>query len=206
MAPFKGAFFKRLTGDPMTDLQNAPFLKGLKYKEQQVRAPREGTHPHVLEFARKFIERAAKYDIPLFAHEFWREGARQNKLHAQGFSKARAGESAHNHGLAVDIIHGTRGWMDDVPEEVSREHWAIVGALGLETARSMNLELNWGGNEKDLRFPFRNESDTFRWDPAHWEVKDWRNRVDSDAPETFWGLPSQKEEWDRRNAGGCDTS
>lgn len=74
----------------------------------------------------------------------------------QGHSKAKAGQSAHNYGLAIDLIHGIFGW--DIP----RESWELIGHIGKEVATQNGLKLVWGGDWKTL------------WDPAHWEVAGWR--------------------------------
>jgi hypothetical protein len=142
----------------MANLQHAPFLKSLKYKEQQVRAPREGARKEIVEFALGLIEEASRFGIPLFAHEYLRDEQRQNMLHQKGFSKARYGESAHNFGLAVDIIHGIQGW------ELDRVEWSIIGGIGSEVARKKKLSIQWGGE-----WSF--------YDPAHWELKNWREMI-----------------------------
>ena len=134
------------------------FLKSLKYREQQLRAVRENADPRILAFADKLVARAAKYGIPLFPHEFWRGPARQAKLKAQGFSRAKFGSSAHNYGMAVDVVHGTRAW------DLHAREWTVIGRLGIEVANAMNVKVQWGG-----AWEF--------YDPAHWELADWKQAV-----------------------------
>lgn len=122
-----------------------------------MRASRVGADPQIVKFERNFVKALKQYGIPFFAHEFVRDEARQNELKQKGVSLAGFGQSAHNCGCAVDIVHSTRGW-DLTPLE-----WDVIGVLGHETARRMNIKIEWGGN-----WDF--------YDPAHWELPDWHNR------------------------------
>lgn len=142
--------------DEMQGLVNRAFCFTEKYGEQQGRADRSVADPRIIEFERKFIKTAFKLGIPLFPHSIVRGSAEQNELFRQGRSKAKAGESPHNFGCAVDIIHGTKAW------QLTRKQWAILGHLGAETARSTGIKVKWGG---DWEF----------FDPAHWELADWRD-------------------------------
>lgn len=132
------------------------FLASQKYQEQQWRAHREGAHPDIVEFERVFIKRMAKLGVPMFAHNMVRSFAEQEKLLADGVSKAGGGKSAHNFGLAVDIVHSIRAWNLTKPE------WALVGHVGQELAKSKGIELSWGGNWPSF------------YDPAHWELTGWK--------------------------------
>ena len=83
--------------------------------------------------------------------------ARPNRISfAAGTTKARAWESPHNYGLAVDIIHGTKAW------DLTRKQWEIVGHMGKEVAAQLGVKVVWGG---DWKF----------YDPAHWELANWRD-------------------------------
>jgi hypothetical protein len=148
------------------------FCFSKKYGEQQFRADRFGAQPDVLKFERLLVKRAFKLGVPLFAHCVIRGGADQNEMFRQGKSKARAGESPHNYGAAVDVIHGTKAWA------LSRKQWLIVGHLGKEAAAAAGLAVVWGG---DWSF----------WDPAHWELADWREiRARYSDGEDWDGRPS----------------
>lgn len=83
---------------------------------------------------------------------------RQNRLYDEGVTKARAGNSPHNYGLAVDIVHGTKAWKIDDLE------WTMLGQIGKEAARKANVKIEWGG---DWSF----------YDPAHWQLKDWAKTI-----------------------------
>ena len=122
-----------------------------------MRASRVGADPLIVEFERKFVKALKAYGIPFFAHEFVRDEARQNEFKERGVSRAAWGQSAHNFGCAVDIIHSTRGW------QLSELEWNVIGLIGQETARKMNLKIKWGGDFKSL------------YDPAHWELEGWEN-------------------------------
>lgn len=132
------------------------FCQSERYSDQQGRAERNGAQQAILDFERKFISRCRKMGIPLFTHCCIRGSVEQNRLFKEGMSKARAGESPHNYGAAVDIIHGTKGWT------ISRKQWAILGHIGKETAAVSGISVVWGG---DWKF----------FDPAHWELTNWRD-------------------------------
>ena len=102
------------------------------------------------------MKRVFKLGVPIFAHSVIRGSADQNRLYREGHSKARAGESPHNYGAAVDLIHGTKGW------NLTRKQWAIIGHIGKELAIQAGHKVTWGGDFKSL------------YDPAHWELTEWR--------------------------------
>jgi len=113
-----------------------------------------------------FQAAAAKQSIPLRCHNGYRGQAWQDRLKAEGHSKASWGQSPHNFGLAVDIIHTTLAWVNMPPDG-----WQVLGALGKEVARRRGLDLTWGG---DPDFGF--------YDPAHWQYRDWRIRAARKCP------------------------
>lgn len=141
--------------DDLRGMVNRSFCFSEKYSEQQGRADRVGADPRLLEFERKLVKRLFKLGVPMFAHSVCRNGADQDRLFVKGVTKARAGQSPHNYGAAVDLIHGIKGW------DLTRRQWDIIGHLGNELAASLTLEVIWGGT-----WEF--------WDPAHWELADWR--------------------------------
>lgn len=113
-------------------------------------------HPQIVEFWKAMHKECSARRIPIKAFEFLRTRERQDELHAQGRSNARAGQSPHQYGLAVDIISATKGW------DLSKKQWDVIGSIGKEIARKRNIKLEWGG---DWEF----------WDPAHWQIADWKN-------------------------------
>ena len=132
------------------------FLLSERHKGQHNRADRSRGHPTLLEFERVLIKRFAKLGVPMFAHCVYRDDVEQQRLYVKGLSKAKPGQSAHNVGLAVDIVHGTKAW------DLTRKQWDLVGHIGKEVAASLGIKVEWGG---DWSF----------YDPAHWELANWRD-------------------------------
>lgn len=122
--------------------------------------------PRLMVWASTLVHMAMKRDIPLYVHTALRDADEQNKLKAQGNSKAVYPHSAHNIGEAVDIVHGTVHW------NMTEQEWRMIGVLGnlaldrvnSNLSRDHKLKLEWGGKW------------TF-YDPAHWEVSDYRSRT-----------------------------
>ena len=59
----------------------------------------------------------------------------------------------------MDIVHASRAW------NLTKKEWDVLGSIGKEIARKRNLKMEWGG---DWKF----------YDPAHWQIKDWRDQLD----------------------------
>lgn len=147
-----------LLSEAFANLQDKNFLKSDRYQEQQIRAERSGASPIILDFEKRFVAKMAKMNIPVFAHEVMRSNERQQMLYVTGKSKAKAGQGAHPHGFAIDLIHSTKGW------DLTKEQWGIFGHVGKEIAIQYGLNLQWGGEWKF-------------YDPAHWECSDWKHWV-----------------------------
>ena len=113
-------------------------------------------HPQIVDFWKAMHKECKARKIPIRAFEFLRSRERQDELQAEGRSNAKAGQSPHQYGLAVDIISATKAW------DLSKKQWDVIGSIGKEIARKRNLKIDWGG---DWDF----------WDPAHWQIKDWKN-------------------------------
>lgn len=140
----------------LAGLVDRPFLETERWQEQQRRAVRDGAHPDILEFERVFIRKMAKLGIPMFASEVMRSAKRQDELFALGTSRARGGQSAHQVGCAVDLVHSVKGWA------MSKKEWELVLHTGREVAVAKGLKVE---NLADL---------TGGFDPAHWQLKDWK--------------------------------
>lgn len=134
-------------------MADRPFLNSQKWQEQQWRAFREDCHFDIWEFEKRFIKRMTKLGIPMFASEVWRSKQRQAELLAQG--KSKTDDGPHMYGCAIDLVHSVKGW------NLNAREWALVGHIGKEIAAQAGIKLVWGG---DWEF----------YDPAHWEVADWR--------------------------------
>jgi hypothetical protein len=150
-------------GAQLRAMQDAAFCRSTKYTDQQARAKREGAHPDILEFERVFIKRLRKLNLPFYAFCVVRSRDEQRAAYVTGVSRMR-GDRAYPHmKWAVDIIHCTKGW------ELSRKQWEIVGHIGMETAAQLGIKVVWGANFTNL------------YDPAHWELAEWRALAEAEA-------------------------
>jgi len=138
-------------------MRMADFLKTEKWHDQQHRADREGAHLEIVEFEKAFIRRFKKLGVPMYAHCVMRDANTQQFLYDTGKSKATPGKSPHNHGFAVDLVHGHRHW--DMPKVC----WDLIGEIGYEVAARLGIEIEWGG---EWNF----------YDPAHWQIAMWKHR------------------------------
>ena len=102
--------------------------------------------PEVQPYARALVTKAAQHGITIKILSGLRTYDEQNELFAQGrtkpgriVTKARAGFSNHNFGIAFDIgvFEGTK-YLDESPK------YKAIGILG------MDLGLEWGGNWKTI--------------------------------------------------------
>lgn len=117
-----------------------------------------------------------KEGLPFIIFETLRSNERQEKLKEAGTSKAGAGQSPHNHGLACDFVLDTkkikvkeRPWngkmYPDAWDYETPEAKAAYDRLG-ELAESIGLE--WGGRWKFLDVP-------------HVQLKDWKKLKNTDC-------------------------
>lgn len=153
-------------------LRAEAFLTSESYAKQQLRADWQQCDPRMRLLAARIVLRAHGLGIPLYVHSAFRTKAEQDDLVRRGVTKAPYPRSAHNIGEAFDLVHGVFHW------ELTAREWSFLHWLGQEELRKVNaklskdkrLEINWGGDDG---IP----SDTFKWDPAHWEVLDYRDRI-----------------------------
>ena len=167
METLPGKFKEALEG--IRDIER---LASQKYQEQQLRAEKEGAHPDIVGgvkpstkpgfwvecrgFEPVFRRRMAALGVPMYAFCVWRSDDEQAKELAEGDSDAGPGQSPHQFGCAVDMIHSVKGWG------LNGQQWAVSGHVGKEVAKSLGLNIVWGGDWSDP------------WDPAHFELRDWR--------------------------------
>lgn len=133
-------------------------LETIGYRNRVLSVSLTDCHHEVRDFTRAFLSELNKRGMPFFVHSACRTDREQNSLFARGVTKARAGQSPHNHGMAVDIVHYGRYW------DLTEKEWAVIGLIGKEVARRRNVKVTWGG---DWKF----------FDPAHWELANWSSRV-----------------------------
>lgn len=120
-------------------LQSSRFLRTSRYQAQQWKAERRGADPALLEFERLFVSRCRELDIPVYAATVFVSEAVQNRLFVTGKSDQKAGESPHNEGLAVEILHSQYG--RDLPARA----WQLLGHIGEEIARRSGIPVEWAG-------------------------------------------------------------
>ena len=170
----------RFTSEPkdhqhwdVPDRLRAPqFLTSESYARQGMRADWQQVNPSLRLWAAKVCWRAHGLGIPLYVHSAFRTKEQQDALLSKGVSKVAYPRSAHNIGEAVDIVHGVYHW------EMTPLEWRYIHFLGCDELRKLNaklakdkrLTLNWGGDDGS-------GNDRFRWDPAHWEILDYRDRI-----------------------------
>lgn len=138
---------------------------------QYSRADWQHCDPRLMRWAAAFVELARKRGVPLYVHSAFRTREQQVKAVRDGASKAPWPRSAHCIGEAVDIVHGVYHW------QLTPQEWQFLGVLGRLALDRVNaplkkadkLSLTWGGND--------GPGDRFSWDPAHWEIADYRRRI-----------------------------
>jgi hypothetical protein len=152
-------------------LRAPTYWVGRAYTRHGDLADWQSVDPRLMRWAALVVEYGRKRQIPLYVHSAFRTRDQQNKLVEGGVSKARWPRSAHNIGEAVDIVHGVYHW------NLTPQEWqfiAVLGRLALDRVnatlkKSDKLALTWGGPD--------GPGDKFGWDPAHWEVADYRARI-----------------------------
>lgn len=136
------------------------FLKHPTYEHQQWRANRNGAHLLIIEFEKALVRHMRLLGVPVYAHCVVRTREEQKRLFAEGRSRISGlDEYPHQH-CACDIIHSKYGW------NLSPEQWKMLGHIGLELANKRGIAITWGGSP-EYRF----------YDPAHWELTQWRERA-----------------------------
>jgi hypothetical protein len=96
----------------------------------------------------------------------FRDREEQEKAFADGKSKARFGESPHNYTMAVDAVPYPIDWED-------RERMSYFAGQVVATARSMGIDLIWGGDWNNDTEVKDNGFD----DLPHFEILNWRDLI-----------------------------
>lgn len=153
--------------DEVRSYQRAPdFFTSSYYMRLQERANYHGAPMELRLFVWKYMRALRNRGLPFYVHTCYRDPRLQAKLREDGFSNLASG--AHQRSAAVDIVCAIDHW--DIPKSV----WYYVGTLGESVARGLSLgkelhrdrplKIEWGGRWQDP------------WDPAHWQLSDWRRR------------------------------
>jgi len=136
-------------------IRDVPLIGSARIQARHFLAERRGARPSLLRFEKRFIADMERLGVPVYTHNMVRDALQQNALFERGVSKAKAGSSPHNYGLALDVVHAQYHW------EMSIDQWAIFGHVGKEAAKALGLDMEWGG---DWKF----------YDPAHWQFREWK--------------------------------
>lgn len=143
----------------MRALVNRDFIQTRTYEKQQWKAVRENAHLLILEFADAMVARMAYLGVPMYAHTIVRTRDEQKRVFAEGYSNHDGTKPYVHEHCAVDIVHSKFAW------NMTLDQWNVIGHVGKEVARLRGIKIVWGG---DWKRP---------WDPAHWELAEWRERA-----------------------------
>lgn len=138
------------------------FFGGETWLKQMERADWQNTDPRIALFAALLVRELRKANVPMFVHSAFRSPTQQIELVARGVSRAKPPRAPHVQGAAVDIVHSRFAW------ELSKAEWDMIGRIGKRIAERADIPVQWGG---DWDF----------WDPAHWELADWRDHIRLDV-------------------------
>lgn len=141
--------------EPFKRLHFPSRLSSENYLEQLGRADWQHTDTDMRIFAAALVIELQKRGLPFYVHTAYRTRKEQDRLYNKGRSKALWPRAPHCQGKAVDIVHSAFHW------ELTKQEWAWVGQIGKNLAKRLGIEVTWGG---DWSF----------YDPAHWELTDWR--------------------------------
>ena len=86
--------------------------------------------------------------------------------------------SSESYGLRTEIIHSVRRY------DLTEREWTMIGVIGQEVARKMNLKLDWGGNAT----PY----EPYAWYFANWT--EYREEIEA-ACEQRETLPEDEREY-----------
>jgi hypothetical protein len=163
------------------------FFTSEYYLRTYERADWYGAPPEIKMFSKKFLTALRARGLPFYVHTCFRHPDVQRELKNMGRTRVLYG--AHQRSCAVNIVSAIDHW--EVPDEL----WYYVGTLGESIARSMSLGKETGNKEKALKIEWGGRWDFF--DPAHWQLSDWRKRlsVDPDHEPERLSPYSEKMRW-----------
>lgn len=153
-------------GDALLRMMDLPALKSPEYRRKQT-VDWQHVHPLMKLFATKLIHELEHRGLPFYVHNHFRGMKEQERLFREKRTRARWGKSAHNWGMAVDIVHFKHHW------NLTEKEWAIVGQIGKDVARKGH---NSNGKHEPFQITWGGDWDFY--DPAHWELANWRELKD----------------------------
>lgn len=138
-----GAIYEHIVSPTLDATPSAPDIAPVDPRSEKVIAT---LLPEVQPIARALVQKAALSGILIKVISGFRTYAEQDSLYAQGrttsgsiVTKAKAGYSNHNFGIAFDVgVFEGNKYLDDSPK------YKAVGVLGTD------LGLEWGGNWKTI--------------------------------------------------------
>lgn len=138
-----GAIYEHIVSPTLDATPSAPDIAPVDPRSEKVIAT---LLPEVQPIARALVQKAALSGIRIKVISGFRTYAEQDALYAQGrttsgsiVTKAKAGYSNHNFGIAFDVgVFEGNKYLDDSPK------YKAVGVLGTD------LGLEWGGNWKTI--------------------------------------------------------
>lgn len=148
--------------EALAGLVDRSFLASQRWQTQQHRANRVGAHPNIILFEAKLRRRLADMGIPMFCHTMVRTREQQMIEYQEGTSKDSPADGKWPHRAhAIDLVHSTRAWG------LTPKQWQCIGHVGFEVAKANHIRVTWGGDDPGV-------NDKFNWDPAHWELTNWK--------------------------------
>jgi len=136
-------------------LRDMSVIRSQLFRDRAFRVSFDGCHPDLIRFKRVFLADLHRAGMPFFVFQAMRSREDQDRAFASGVSKAKGGQSAHNFGMAIDVVHFPRFW------DLTTREWDVIGAIGADVSRRLSVPVVWGGS-----WEF--------YDPAHWELADWK--------------------------------
>lgn len=121
-------------------MRHSVFLKSAAYQARKWCAERGGGDPGLLAWIDAVVRKFEVLGVPVWPRTIVVSEADQNRLFVLGVSHHRFGQSPHNHGYAVELVHGLFG--RDLPPEC----WWAFSNVGFSVAKALDLEIEWGGD------------------------------------------------------------
>jgi len=144
------------------------------YLRLHERANWEGAPAQIRLFTWRYMRALRARGLPFYVHTCHRPPDVQLKLQQQGFSNLSSGP--HQRSAAIDVVSAIEHW--NIPDPL----WNYVGTLGETIARDMFLGTEYKNPSKPLKIEWGGRW-TRPWDPAHFQLSDWKNRPIVEASE-----------------------